>query len=186
MGKDNQLLPLLKKTKMSENELDEWYNSLINQYFDILESENPSLSENEKEELAASRARSTIEQRMGVLNRTHRVMLYGDDSVQRLSYIKDAIDNDETKSLKLSFIDLNNNPNSQLDILMENGGDSNTILFLDNIDKASHEVYESARFLIKGPISQTFMMCIAGLAKKEVGPNYIDDGFVTSCLHIEI
>ena len=125
---------------------------------------------------------------MNVLNGnyTHRVMLYGDNSVERLSYIKEAIDNNETDSYKLIFIDLNKNPNNQLDNLMEKGGDFNTILFLDNIDKASHDIYESARILIKGPISRTFMMCIAGLAKKEVEPNYIDDGLVTSCLHIEI
>ena len=186
MSKDNQLLPLLKRTKMSENELNEWYNSLINQYYDIIETEDPSLSENEKEEIAVRRARSTIKQRMGVLNRTNRVMLYGNNSVERLSYVKEAIDNDETNSLILTIIDLNNNPNSQLDILIENGGDSNTILFLDNIDKASHDVYESARVLIKGPISKTFLMCIAGLSKKKEEHNFIDDGLVTSCIHIDI
>lgn len=124
--------------------------------------------------------------------RQRPIMLYGDSAAKRLSYIKEALNDlrtNEKEDVKLISIDLAQIDDKQLvlsDLYSDISRDQRYLLFLDNLDKTSFDVYESARLLLKNGKYPTNFDCIAGLSKEKVEPDYIDDGLVSSCLHIEI
>ena len=119
------------------------------------------------------------------------IMLYGDNEAIRLDYVKDSLWSLKTNDnidVNLVSIDLSKLDKKQLNYYLysEIKQDQFCLLFLDNLDKASFEVYESARSILKNQSRKSGIICIAGLSKGKVEPDYIDDGLVSSCLHIEI
>lgn len=127
---------------------------------------------------------------LGIVNQ-RSIMLYGDNEAIRHDYVKDSLwtlKTNDNIDVKLVSIDLSKLDKKQLNeylypVIKQ---DQRCLLFLDNLDKASFDVYESARLFLKNQSRPSGIIFVAGLSREKVEPDYIDDGLVSSCLHIEI
>jgi hypothetical protein len=200
MEKNNKIVDVLQRLIQNLNnkeDLNEWYRSLAEQYADIIAQENPTIPKEELKEEAKKRARSHIKQRLdsSVKVKNIAVLLYGDSAKQRLEYVQTGVElfikasNDD---LVLIHIDLSTVSDEQFndkcDLIQRDSEmkSKDVLLFLDNLDKTSLDVYESARLLLKGMGKPENWVCVAGLSNNDTSDDYLDDSLITSCLHIVV
>ena len=197
MEKNNKIVDVLQRLKQNLNnkeDLNEWYRSLAEQYANIIAQEKPTISKEELKEEAKKRARSHIKQRMSSSDKmmNNGILLYGDCSKQRLEYVQTGVKlfiKASNDNLVLIHIDLSSVSDEQFndkcDLIQRDSEmtSKDVLLFLDNLDKTSLDVYESARLLLKGKGKPSNWVCIAGLSNSG---DYLDDSLLTSCIHIEV
>lgn len=200
MEKKNEIVDVLQRFKQNlynKEDLNEWYRSLAEQYADIIAQENPTIPEEKLKEEAKKRARSHIKTRMDMSDSAKNVaiLLYGDSAKQRLEYIQTGVElfiKASNDNLVLIHIDLSIVSDEQLNEkcnLLRRDSEmksKDVLLFLDNLDKTSLDVYESARFLLKGKGKPENWVCVAGLSNNDTSDDYLDDSLITSCLHIVV